>query len=183
LQALNARGRVLLILLVSAFVGCADFGVTSRDADQLVVVVKAAEPVVLEEERTRQRSVFTVLRLLLDLFRSSEDPYLGLYGAFGYELAFQFEAPQLRLPRNGAQRDLVLYLPDCLLVVDHQREVRRQLAQHMWQLPLICMNFEVPVQCVDGLPEGIGLGPFWNFVRDTRHIQANAPHARLVHGL
>ena len=64
----------------------------------------AAKPVVFEEERTRQRSVFTVLRLLLNLFRSSQDPYLGLYGAFGYGLAFQFEAPQLRLPRNGAQQ-------------------------------------------------------------------------------
>lgn len=87
----------------------------------------AAKPVVFEEERTRQRSVFTVLRLLLNLSRSSEDPYLGLYGAFGYELAFQFEAPQLRLPRKGAQRDFVLYLPDCLLVVDHQRESAQQL--------------------------------------------------------
>ena len=44
----------------------------------------AAKPVLFEEERTRQRSVFAVLRLLLNLFRSSEDPYLGLYGAFGY---------------------------------------------------------------------------------------------------
>ncbi|HTQ99098.1 MAG TPA: anthranilate synthase component I [Candidatus Acidoferrum sp.] len=127
LQALNARGRVLLQLLRSAVVGCADFGVTGSADDCIVFTVLAAEPVELEEDRTRQRSVFTVLRLLLSLFRSSEDPYLGLYGAFGYELAFQFEAPRLRLPRDGSQRDLVLYLPDSLLVVDHRRETAQQL--------------------------------------------------------
>ena len=57
----------------------------------------------------------------MDLFGSAEDNRLGLYGAFGYDLAFQFEPLPLRLPRPAEQRDLVLYLPDDILVVDHQR--------------------------------------------------------------
>ena len=54
------------------------------------------------------------------------DPYLGLYGAFGYDLVFQLDPIRLRMPRpatgegTGADRDLVLYLPDSILVVDHQ---------------------------------------------------------------
>jgi anthranilate synthase len=72
--------------------------------------------------------VFSVLRALVDLFHHSGEPHLGLYGAFGYDLAFQFEPLQLRRARPADQRDLVLYLPDALIIVDHQRDVaqRRQ---------------------------------------------------------
>jgi anthranilate synthase len=64
-----------------------------------------------------------VLRAIVALFRHREDPHLGLYGAFGYDLAFQFEPIRLRRPRPPEQRDLVLYLPDELLIVDHRREI------------------------------------------------------------
>jgi anthranilate synthase len=59
----------------------------------------------------------------VDLFFHAEEPHLGFYGAFGYDLAFQFEPLRLRLERSADQRDLVLYLPDELIVVDHRREV------------------------------------------------------------
>src|SRR5437667_301547 len=72
---------------------------------------------------SRQPSVFSVLRRLIDLFASAEDRHLGLYGAFGYDLVFQFEAMPLHLPRPEDQRDLVLYLPDEILVVDHMRQI------------------------------------------------------------
>src|SRR5262249_20345301 len=45
-----------------------------------------------------------------------------LYGAFGYDLAFQFEPLRLRLKRPADHRDLVLYVPDELLIVDHRLE-------------------------------------------------------------
>src|SRR5690606_1334760 len=66
-------------------------------------------------------TVFTVLRALVDLFRSPEDSNLGLYGAFGYDLAFQFDHVGQKLERAQSQRDLVLYLPDEILVVDHHQ--------------------------------------------------------------
>jgi len=75
-----------------------------------------------EEQRSRQPSVFSVLRALIALFKSPEDEHLGFYGAFGYDLVFQFEPTQLRLPRPADQRDLVLYLPDEILIVDHMRQ-------------------------------------------------------------
>ena len=75
-----------------------------------------------EEQRSRQPSVFSVLRALIALFKSPEDEHLGFYGAFGYDLVFQFEPMRLRLPRPADQRDLVLYLPDEILIVDHMRQ-------------------------------------------------------------
>ena len=66
--------------------------------------------------------MFTVLRAITALFKTDDDANLGLYGAFGYDLAFQFEPLDYRLERQPSQRDLVLYLPDELLVVDHTRQ-------------------------------------------------------------
>ncbi|HWK55515.1 MAG TPA: anthranilate synthase component I [Hyphomicrobiales bacterium] len=126
LQALNARGEVLLRLLAPVLEPCADLEDVQRESTCLRFSVRAAEPVLLEETRTRQRSVFSVLRLLVDHFASGEDSYLGLYGAFGYDLVFQFETLRRRLPRAMAARDLVLYLPDAILVVDHKRELAQR---------------------------------------------------------
>ena len=122
IEALNARGVVLLRALAARFAGEADYTDAEGDSQRLAFTVRAPEPVLLEEERSRQRSVFTALRQVQALFASDEDTHLGLYGAFGYELAFQFEPVRRHLARNAAARNLVLYLPDKLLLVDHKRE-------------------------------------------------------------
>jgi anthranilate synthase len=73
-----------------------------------------------EEERSRMPSVFTVLRAIVGLFFSEEDASnLGLYGAFGYDLAFQFDPIEYKLKRPDDQRDLVLFIPDEIFVADH----------------------------------------------------------------
>jgi len=71
-----------------------------------------------EEERSKQPSIFSVIRTIVDLFYAQGDPQLGLYGAFGYDLTFQFEPIELRNERPESQRDVVLFLPDDILVVD-----------------------------------------------------------------
>lgn len=71
-----------------------------------------------EEMRTRRPGLFDMLRALIKHFSSGQDHTLGLYGAFAYDLAFQLEAIKLRLPRLQQQRDLVLYLPDEVLIHD-----------------------------------------------------------------
>ena len=43
----------------------------------------------------------------------------GFNGAFGYDVAFQFEPIDLKLERPEDQRDVVLFLPDEILIVDH----------------------------------------------------------------
>jgi len=72
-----------------------------------------------EEERSKMPTVFTVLRAVTELFYSQADASIGFYGAFGYDLAFQFDAINLKLKRPDDQRDMVLYLPDEILVVDN----------------------------------------------------------------
>ncbi|KAH8060974.1 anthranilate synthase [Aureococcus anophagefferens] len=47
-------------------------------------------------------------------------PLRGLYGALGYDLMFQFEPIEPTLERDAAQRDVVLYVPDEILVVDRR---------------------------------------------------------------
>ncbi len=117
--ALNARGRQLLVPIDATLSTLAEVQITGRDDDGIDVAVDEPGRVFAEEERSRVPSVFTVLRAIVGLFRTNEDANLGLYGAFGYDLAFQFDPVELKMPRDERQRDLVLYLPDEILVVDH----------------------------------------------------------------
>jgi anthranilate synthase len=122
-QALNARGRVLLAPILATLGSLEAVARVSAAEDSLEGVIRAAAGRFVEEERSRQPSVFSLLRALGALFRHPDEPHLGLYGAFGYDLAFQFEPIRLRLERPPDQRDLLLYLPDELVIVDHRREL------------------------------------------------------------
>ena len=76
-----------------------------------------------EEQRSKQPSIFSLLRALIELFTSPEDTNLGACTApLAMIWAFQFEPLRLRLARPDDQRDLVLYLPDELIVIDHRRD-------------------------------------------------------------
>src|SRR6185437_14806314 len=87
----------------------------------VTVYVPEGEGTFTEEQRSRRPTVFSVLREVSAAF-SCADPHLGLYGAFGYDLAFQFEPVRLAIDRSDGQRDLVLHLPDEMWVVDLRRE-------------------------------------------------------------
>jgi anthranilate synthase len=123
IEALNPRGRVLLAPIARMLTDLAAIASFEQSEARLRCTVREPEGRFPEEERSRQPSVFSVLRALVELFGSDADAHLGFYGAFGYDLALQFEPLRLRLERPAQQRDLVLYLPDELLLVDHRREV------------------------------------------------------------
>ena len=122
LRALNPRGRVLLDAIADAIRDLEALSEVHRNGDTVSARVREDERWFPEELRSRQPTVFSVLRRIIELFHDPDEHYLGFYGAFGYELAFQFEATRLRLERNPDDRDLVLYLPDRVLAVDHRRE-------------------------------------------------------------
>ena len=122
-EALNTRGRVLLLPVATALRSLAALERVVTDDDSVAGTVRTPAGRFTEEDRSRQPSVFSVLRAVIELFHHSHEPHLGLYGAFGYDLAFQFEPIRLRLARRADQRDLVLYLPDELVIVDHRREI------------------------------------------------------------
>ncbi|WP_367718351.1 anthranilate synthase [Nitratireductor sp. GISD-1A_MAKvit] len=119
IEALNDRGKALLQIVADPITSLAAVAVNARDDTQISLTVSKPERVFSEEERSRAPSVFTVLRAITDLFHTGHDANLGLYGAFGYDLAFQFDPIEQSLERPESQRDLVLYLPDEILVVDH----------------------------------------------------------------
>ena len=121
-SALNDRGFQLLDAIGRALEAQAAVVDLERGPDGFRGQIVEPESGFPEELRSKQPTVFSVLRALIDLFGSDRDPYLGFYGAFGYELAFQFEPVRRRLERDPDQRDLVLYLADEILVVDHRRE-------------------------------------------------------------
>jgi anthranilate synthase len=121
-EALNRRGRVLLGPIAKTIAGIPVTRATRIGDDWISGEIAESSERFPEERRSRQPSVFSVLRGLISLFSSAEDQHLGFYGAFGYDLVFQFEPMPLRLPRPQDQRDLVLYLPDEILIVDHMRQ-------------------------------------------------------------
>ncbi|RWB68527.1 MAG: anthranilate synthase [Mesorhizobium sp.] len=119
IEALNRRGEVLLPAIGKALGALSE--VMIAETSKTLIRLDVAKPgrVFTEEERSRVPSVFTVLRAITALFKTAEDANLGLYGAFGYDLAFQFDPVDYKLERKESQRDLVLFLPDEILVVDH----------------------------------------------------------------
>ena len=119
IEAYNDRGRVLLAAIDSAIDGLPELATYDRREACIDLEVREPGRILNEDERSRAPSVFSVLRAIVGLFRSPEDPNLGLYGAFGYDLTFQFDPVELKRERPADQRDLVLYLPDEILVVDH----------------------------------------------------------------
>ncbi|MBS3650845.1 anthranilate synthase [Pseudaminobacter sp. 19-2017] len=119
IEALNRRGEMLLPVIARALLAEKDVTLTQTTPQQLALTIAKPGRVFTEEERSRVPSVFTVLRAVTKLFRTDHDSNLGLYGGFGYDLAFQFDPVELKLQRAESQRDLVLYLPDEILVVDH----------------------------------------------------------------
>jgi len=163
LEALNARGRVLLAPIAAALRSLDAVERLSAAEDALEGAVRAPAGRFVEEERSRQPSVFSLLRALGALFHHADEPHLGLYGAFGYDLAFQFEPIRLRLERPPDQRDLLLYLPDELVIVDHRRElatVRRY-------------EFEVGGRSTAGLPRTGSAAPYVG----TTRVPGRGDHA------
>ena len=125
-SALNQRGRIMLPEFARAITACANLqnetlqSEFNEDQSRLVLtdLGQVDQDYQSEEARTRQPGLMRIIRAIIKHFASPDDELLGLYGAFAYDLAFQFEACQLRLPRADNQRDLVLYLPDEILTVD-----------------------------------------------------------------
>jgi anthranilate synthase len=149
-EALNARGRVLLPAFAAAIRGGDDLATFSEDDGRIACTVAAPAGAFAEEERSRQPSVFSLIRRIVAAFRTDEDSNLGLWGAFGYDLAFQFEPIELSLARPDDQRDLVLYFADEILIVDHYRA----------RATVFAYDFTVDGASTEGLPRDGARRPF-----------------------
>ena len=119
LKALNPKGRFLLHWIgdhlnplppwLSSF---------EIEEDEIQGKIKTFKGFTTEGRRTYKPTIISLVRFLRDLFASPEsDGVFGWYGAFGYDLVFQVEDLQTKQNRY-TERDLVLYLPDEILVAD-----------------------------------------------------------------
>ena len=120
--ALEPRGRVLLEPIRAALEPLEAVAALEAAPGRLAGRIHRPAETVPEEQRSRQPSIFSLLRAVIALFGNDEDQHFGLYGAFGYDLAYQFEPIETRLARADDQRDLVLFVPDEILVVDHMSD-------------------------------------------------------------
>jgi len=164
LTAHNERGVVLLPYLAERFYEQSQLQNVTLEKPCITGTVKPTEQLFAEEERSKQPSVFTIIRNLLHAFYSTEDEHLGLYGAFGYDLVFQFEPIPKHKERPADQRDLVLYLPDELVIVDYYLQCAFRVQY----------EFETQHGSTDGLPR---TGEFIDYKGERRTPTKISDHA------
>ncbi|HTT64430.1 MAG TPA: anthranilate synthase component I [Bryobacteraceae bacterium] len=122
-RPLNTRGEILnqmVLAVLRDHPHWESFGL--QQGGVLAGILKPLPKLFPEEERSKQPSVFSILRALIHEFRNEQDTRLGLVGAFGYDLLFQFDPIEKRLPRSG-RKDLHLYLCDDIYFMDRKKEV------------------------------------------------------------
>jgi anthranilate synthase len=121
-NALNGEGERLLPLFAAPLQGHPHLVDLQVGATALAGEVARPPAFFPEEQRSRQPSLFSVLRAVMQHFRV-EAPTLGFYGAFGFDLVFQFETLHQKHARDPEQVDCVLFFPTELVLVDRQKEV------------------------------------------------------------
>ncbi|MBV9745151.1 MAG: anthranilate synthase component I, partial [Acidobacteriia bacterium] len=120
-RPLNERGQKLLEILEPVLSSHPHWEEFEFASGQMRGRLKPLPALFPEEERSKQPSAFSLLRALIHEFRGEEDSRLGLVGAFGYDLLFQFEPIPKKLPRTG-HKDLHLFLCDDIWFMDRKRE-------------------------------------------------------------
>lgn len=120
-RPLNRRGELMLGMLTPLLEGHPYWERIAPDSEGLLGTLQPIPALFPEEERSKQPSVFSILRALTEEFRHPDDNRLALIGVFGYDLLFQFEPIERKLPRDG-HKDLHLFLCDDIYFADRKRE-------------------------------------------------------------
>lgn len=122
-RALNARGERILDLLQSMFERLSDpaFTAARSDTKEIICTIHAADKVFSEEERSRQPSPLSPLRLFMHHTETTES-FGGFYGAFTYDLLFCFNPIPLKHVRDEKHVLFHLYLPDRIYLLDRRKE-------------------------------------------------------------
>ena len=128
-NALNEQGAALLPVFAQVLQNHPHVASLESTQATLAGTVAPVPDFFTEEERSRQPSVFSVLRALNEFLKSDSPDAgnFGWFGAFGYDLVFQFESIALNHRRDGSQPDCHLFLPLELAVVDRKRELAQKI--------------------------------------------------------
>ena len=120
-RALNGRGEVLLLMLEGVLRHHPDWEAFTSEPTILRGLLRPLPTLFSEEERSKQPSAFSILRGLMEEFTNPEVKDLMFIGAFGYDLLFQFDPIELKLPRDGV-KDMQLFLCDEIYLMDRKKE-------------------------------------------------------------
>jgi anthranilate synthase len=121
-RALSPRGERILAILAPLYADAPDARIEATTARELVLEIVPGTAVFPEEARSQQPSLVSPLKRLVGEFAGIADGFMGVYGAFGYDLLFQFEPIKLRHERADERPDLHLFLPDRIFVADRRKE-------------------------------------------------------------
>ncbi len=129
LKALNEQGTALLSLFEPALKKNSHVESIENKENVISGTLQESPLYIPEEERSKQSSVFSIIRTIRDLLycSSKDDSMLALSGAFGYDLIHQFEPVKRRLKRSTEQKDCHLYLPLDFIVIDRKKETAARI--------------------------------------------------------
>jgi len=120
-RPLNERGAVINRIFHQILKDHPHWEYLEHESGSLRGRLKPLPTLFAEEERSKQPSVFSILRALIQEFRTEKDSRLAFVGAFGFDLLFQFDPIELKLPR-GQRKDLHLFLCDDIYFMDRKKE-------------------------------------------------------------
>ena len=120
-RPLNKRGEVINQMLFPVLQNHPHWESLELENGALRGELKPLSGIFTEEERSKQPSVFSILRALIRDFETGRDSSLAFVGAFGFDLLFQFDPIELKLPR-GHRKDLHLFLCDEIYLMDRKKE-------------------------------------------------------------
>ena len=103
-RPLNARGKVLTQILSPLIENHPHWDAFENSEGVLHGHLKPLPKLFPEEERSKQPSAFSILRLCSTTFGMPAIPRLALAGAFGYDLLFQFDPIDLEAAAPGDAR-------------------------------------------------------------------------------
>jgi anthranilate synthase len=118
---LNPRGEIINRILEPVLAAHPHWDSFALDNGTLRGILKPLPALFPEEARSKQPSVFSILRALIAEFRHPLAKQLSFTGAFGFDLLFRFDPIKLKLPRNDAH-DLRLFLCDDIYFMDRKKE-------------------------------------------------------------
>jgi anthranilate synthase len=121
IRSLNERGRALMEILRPVLEPHPHWDDIAFSNGIMCGRLKPLPRLFPEEERSKQPSVFSVLRALIEEFKHDQCSRLALAGAFGYDLLFQFDPIEFKLPREGS-KDLHLFFCDDIYFMDRKKE-------------------------------------------------------------
>lgn len=152
IDPLNERGHRIIRILAPLLETHPHWDEFALKSGSLTGRLKPLPAIFPEEQRSRQPSAFSIVRALVGEFGHPRDARLALVGAFGYDLLFQFDPIELKLPRHNV-KDLHLYLCDDIYYMDRKKE----------QIERFEYDFERGEVSTEGLP------------RDGARVAAPAP--------